>query len=83
MNKKVYCRSVSKTFFPRDAGNTALLFYYFSRMYQDKLAQLKKQLQQLRDSSHPEYNKKLKKIDATYRERYVLWVGFCVLYFGN
>lgn len=39
-------------------------------MYQDKLAQLKKQLQQLRDNSHPEYNKKLKKIDAAYKERW-------------
>lgn len=39
------------------------------QMYQDKLAQLKKQLQQLRDSSHPEYNKKMKKIDAAYKER--------------
>ncbi|XP_050702049.1 sin3 histone deacetylase corepressor complex component SDS3-like isoform X3 [Eriocheir sinensis] len=39
------------------------------QMYQDKLAQLKKQLQQLRDNSHPEYNKKLKKIDAAYKER--------------
>ncbi|XP_068206065.1 sin3 histone deacetylase corepressor complex component SDS3 isoform X2 [Palaemon carinicauda] len=39
------------------------------QMYQDKLAQLKKQLQQLRDNSHPEYNKKMKKIDATYKER--------------
>ncbi|XP_047495228.1 sin3 histone deacetylase corepressor complex component SDS3-like isoform X1 [Penaeus indicus] len=39
------------------------------QMYQDKLAQLKKQLQQLRDNTHPEYNKKLKKIDAAYKER--------------
>lgn len=39
------------------------------QMYQDKLAQLKKQLQQLRDGTHPEYNKKLKKIDLTYKER--------------
>ncbi|CAL4098231.1 unnamed protein product, partial [Meganyctiphanes norvegica] len=39
------------------------------QMYQDKLAQLKKQLQQLRDGTHPEYNKKMKKIDATYKER--------------
>ncbi|KAK7083140.1 Sin3 histone deacetylase corepressor complex component SDS3 [Halocaridina rubra] len=39
------------------------------QMYQDKLAQLKKQLQQLRDSSHPEYNKKMKKIDSAFKER--------------
>ena len=40
------------------------------RMYQDKLAQLKKQLQLLRENTHPEYNKKLKKLDALYRERW-------------
>lgn len=38
-------------------------------MYQDKLAQLKGQLQQLRDGTHPEYKKKLKKIDISYKER--------------
>ncbi|KAL7648031.1 UNVERIFIED_CONTAM: hypothetical protein RMT77_001648 [Armadillidium vulgare] len=39
------------------------------QMYQDKLAQLKSQLQQLRDGTHPEYKKKLKKIDISYKER--------------
>ncbi len=39
------------------------------RMYQDKLAQLKKQLQQLKDGTLPEYMKKMKKIDQQYRER--------------
>ena len=38
-------------------------------MYQDKLAQLKKQLQQLKDGTLPEYMKKMKKIDQQYRER--------------
>ena len=38
-------------------------------MYQDKLAQLKKQLQQLKDGTLPEYMKKLRKIDQSYRER--------------
>ena len=41
----------------------------FYRMYQDKLAQLKKQLQQLKDGTLPEYMKKLRKIDQSYRER--------------
>lgn len=40
------------------------------RMYQDKLASLKKQLQQLKDGTHPEYNAKLKKIDQALKERY-------------
>ena len=39
------------------------------RMYQFKLAQLKKQLQQLMDRSLPEYQKKLKKIEHTKKER--------------
>lgn len=39
------------------------------QMYQDKLANLKKQLQQLKDGTHPEYNRKLKKLDLLYRER--------------
>lgn len=39
------------------------------RMYQDKLASLKKQLQQLNDGTHPEYNRKLKRLDTQYRER--------------
>ncbi|KAJ4440025.1 sin3 histone deacetylase corepressor complex component SDS3 [Periplaneta americana] len=39
------------------------------QMYQDKLASLKKQLQQLKDGSHPEYNRKLKRLDAAYKER--------------
>lgn len=39
------------------------------QMYQDKLAQLKKQLQQLQSGTLPEYLKKLKKIEQQYRER--------------
>ena len=42
-------------------------------MYQDKLAQLKKQLQQLKDSTLPDYMKKLKKIEQHYKER--VWVN--------
>jgi Sin3 histone deacetylase corepressor complex component SDS3 len=38
-------------------------------MYQDKLASLKKQLQQLQDGTHPEYNRKLKRLDVSYKER--------------
>ncbi|KAG8230682.1 hypothetical protein J437_LFUL010759 [Ladona fulva] len=39
------------------------------QMYQDKLATLKKQLQQLKDGSHPEYNRKLKRLDLACKER--------------
>lgn len=41
-------------------------------MYRDKLASFKKQLQQLKDGSHPDYNRKLKKLEANYKERYDL-----------
>ncbi|XP_034252447.1 sin3 histone deacetylase corepressor complex component SDS3 isoform X3 [Thrips palmi] len=39
------------------------------QMYRDKLASYKKQLQQLNDGSHPDYNRKLKKLEANYKER--------------
>ncbi|RZF40535.1 hypothetical protein LSTR_LSTR000414 [Laodelphax striatellus] len=39
------------------------------QVYQDNLASLKKQLQQLKDGTHPEYNKKLKKLESQYKER--------------
>ncbi|XP_019878768.1 sin3 histone deacetylase corepressor complex component SDS3 isoform X2 [Aethina tumida] len=53
--------------------------YYVSRqeepleikeqMYQDKLASLKKKLAQLKDGTHTEYNKKVKKLEYQYKER--------------
>ncbi|XP_015607111.1 sin3 histone deacetylase corepressor complex component SDS3 isoform X1 [Cephus cinctus] len=39
------------------------------QVYQDKLASLKKQLQQLKDGTHPEYNRKLKRLEVQYKER--------------
>ncbi|XP_026670021.1 sin3 histone deacetylase corepressor complex component SDS3 isoform X2 [Ceratina calcarata] len=39
------------------------------QVYQDKLASLKKQLQQLKDGTHPDYNRKLKRLEAQYKER--------------
>lgn len=39
------------------------------QMYQDKLSTLKKKLQQLKDGTHCEYNKKVKKLEFQYRER--------------
>ncbi|XP_018576841.1 sin3 histone deacetylase corepressor complex component SDS3 [Anoplophora glabripennis] len=39
------------------------------QMYQDKLANLKKKLQQLKDGTHYEYNKKVKKLEYQYKER--------------
>lgn len=41
-------------------------------MYQDKLATLKKQLKQLEDGIHPDYMKRLKKLEHTYQTRQ-LW----------
>ncbi|XP_070572556.1 sin3 histone deacetylase corepressor complex component SDS3-like isoform X2 [Ptychodera flava] len=37
--------------------------------YQEKLGQLKRQLQQLQDGSHVELNKKLKKLEQQYKDR--------------
>ncbi|XP_054720838.1 sin3 histone deacetylase corepressor complex component SDS3-like isoform X2 [Uloborus diversus] len=42
------------------------------QMYQDKLANLKKQLQQLEDGVHPEYLKRLKKLDQSFQTRQLL-----------
>ncbi|XP_011309019.1 sin3 histone deacetylase corepressor complex component SDS3 isoform X2 [Fopius arisanus] len=42
------------------------------QIYQDKLGNLKKQLQQLKDNIHPEYNKKVKKLETQYHERLCL-----------
>ncbi len=39
------------------------------QMYQDKLADLKFQLSRLNDGSLPEFQKKLRKLDAAYQER--------------
>ena len=39
------------------------------QMYQDKLEHLRKQLKQLNDATLPEYSKKLRRVEATYRER--------------
>ena len=38
-------------------------------MYQQKLSQLKKQLQQLKEGTLPEYMKKLKRLEQQYKER--------------
>ena len=48
-----------------------------NRVYLDKLANLKAQLAQLAEGTHPEYNKKLKRLDIQHRERSVsqLYVG--------
>lgn len=39
------------------------------QMYQDKLGNLKKKLQQLRDGTHHEYNRKVKKLEYQFKER--------------
>ena len=39
------------------------------QMYQDKLADLKRQLTKLNDESLPEYQKKLRRLDKMYEER--------------
>jgi len=46
-------------------------------MYQDKLAQLKRQVQQLKNGTLPIYMKKMKKLEQQYKERLrlsSLWV---------
>lgn len=39
------------------------------QVYQDKLSELKKQLQMLKDGSHPEYEKRIKKVEQQYKDR--------------
>jgi hypothetical protein len=43
--------------------------YLLCRMYQDKLLQLKKQLQALEEHNQPDYLKKAKKIKQQYQDR--------------
>lgn len=38
-------------------------------MYQDKLSNLKKQLEELKNTVHPEYIRRVKKLDSQYKER--------------
>lgn len=38
------------------------------------MASLKKQLQQLKDGTHPEYNRKLRRLEAQYKERFTYFV---------
>lgn len=39
------------------------------QMYQDKLASLKKKLQQLKDGTHHDYNRRVRKLEYQYKER--------------
>ena len=50
------------------------MVYY--RIYQDKLASLNKQLQQLKDGTHNEFNKKVKRLEIQYKERLRLNIIF-------
>ena len=59
------------------------------RMYQDKLATLKDQLVQLDTDVHPEYLKRVKKIEQAYNDRILLneaflsyEVSLCILLFA-
>jgi len=42
------------------------------QMYQDKLNHLKKQLQQLSEGTHPDWTKRIKKLDQQLKERMVI-----------
>uniref|UniRef100_A0A8C6WQQ6 SDS3 homolog, SIN3A corepressor complex component n=1 Tax=Neogobius melanostomus TaxID=47308 RepID=A0A8C6WQQ6_9GOBI len=48
---------------------TLIFFCISCRMYQDKLASLKRQLQQLQEGTLQEYQKRMKKLDQQYKER--------------
>ncbi|KAJ8686410.1 hypothetical protein QAD02_022204 [Eretmocerus hayati] len=52
-----------------DVGKSEEYTEIKEQIYQDKLASLKKQLQQLKDGTHAEYNRKVKKLEAQYKER--------------
>lgn len=49
--------------------SNTLKIEYFRRMYQDKLANLKKQLEQLKNDTHPEYIRRYRKLEFQHRER--------------
>ncbi len=38
-------------------------------LFQDKLSELKRQLAQLNEGSHPDWTKKLRRLETSYRER--------------
>jgi len=65
-----------------DASETDLLNYegeyteIKDQMYQDKLHNLKEQLKQLEDGTHPEFLKRFKKIEQVYKERIVFNEAF-------
>ncbi|XP_058800508.1 sin3 histone deacetylase corepressor complex component SDS3 isoform X2 [Phymastichus coffea] len=52
-----------------DMGKSEKYTEIKEQIYQDKLSSYKKQLQQLKDGTHPEYNRKVKRLEAQYRER--------------
>lgn len=52
-----------------DMANTDEPLEIKERMYQDKLASLKKQLEQLKDGTHSEYNRRVKRLEHQYHER--------------
>ncbi|KAJ8894369.1 hypothetical protein PR048_007020 [Dryococelus australis] len=52
-----------------DMGKSEEFTEIKEQMYKNKLSSLKKQLQQLKDGTHPEYNRKLKKLDMALKER--------------
>ncbi|KAG5900095.1 hypothetical protein JTB14_016064 [Gonioctena quinquepunctata] len=52
-----------------DAGRHQEPLEIKEQMYQDKLANLKKKLQQLKDGTHHEYNRKVRKLEYQYKER--------------
>jgi len=43
--------------------------WYFRMFFQDKLLELKRQLSQLNEGTHPEWMKKLKRLESSYKER--------------
>ncbi|XP_057320510.1 sin3 histone deacetylase corepressor complex component SDS3 isoform X1 [Microplitis mediator] len=52
-----------------DMGKSEELTEIKEQVYQDKLGNFKKQLQQLNDGSHPEFIRKLKRLESQYHER--------------
>nr|CAD7458977.1 unnamed protein product [Timema tahoe] len=52
-----------------DMGKTEEFTEIKEQMYKNKLSTFKKQLQQLKDGTHPEYNRKLKRLDIALKER--------------
>lgn len=51
--------------------SSLISIFFCNRIYRDKLAYLKQQLEQLEQGLHPDYLRKLKKLETVFKDRFV------------